>query len=57
MENVHVAVKECGGSALCEAPHCETRVNWRYKGHCLRCFVNVFRDKHNELNYKTKETT
>ncbi len=38
-------------------PRIVRRGNRRYKGHCLRCFVNLFPDERNELNYKTKETT
>ncbi len=48
--------KECGGRGLCKAPKCETVGNRRYKGHCLRCFVNLFPGEKNARNYKTKET-
>jgi hypothetical protein len=29
--------------------------NKKYEGYCLRCFVNLFPDKPNTRNYKTKE--
>ncbi len=48
--------KECGGKELCKAPHCETRANRMYEGHCIRCFVHLFPGEKNARNYKTKET-
>jgi hypothetical protein len=48
--------KECGGSGLCKSSWCETiPTNKKYEGYCLRCFVNLFPDKPNTRNYKTKE--
>lgn len=47
--------KQCGGSSLCKSPWCETLKNKRYDGHCLSCFVNLFPDRPNARNYKTKE--
>jgi hypothetical protein len=48
--------KECGGSGLCKSTWCETFIgNKKYEGYCLRCFVNLFPDKPNTRNYKTKE--
>jgi hypothetical protein len=47
--------KECDGSALCKTPLCETYRNRKYKGYCLVCFINLFPDKPNVRNYKTKE--
>ncbi len=51
--------KVCGGrSALCKTPLCEMRaINWKYKAHCLRCFVHLFPDEPTVRNCKTKETT
>ena len=48
--------KECDGSRLCKSVWCETFTgNKKYEGYCLRCFVNLFPDKPNTRNYKTKE--
>jgi len=47
--------KECDGSRLCKSDWCETHANKKYEGYCLRCFVNLFPDKPNTRNYKTKE--
>jgi hypothetical protein len=47
--------KECGGSALCKSSWCETRVTNKYEGYCINCFIHLFPDKPNTLNYKTKE--
>jgi hypothetical protein len=47
--------KECGGSALCKTPLCETFSNPKYNGHCLTCFIHLFPDEPNVRNYKTKE--
>jgi hypothetical protein len=51
-----VYCKPCGGgSALCKSSWCETTKNPKYKGYCLSCFVNLFPDRPNTKNYKTKE--
>jgi hypothetical protein len=48
--------KECGGSELCKSEWCEVRVNRiNNNGYCLFCYVNIFPDKPNARNYKTKE--
>lgn len=47
--------KECGGSDLCKSSWCETHGNSKYDGYCLICFVNLFPDRPNSRNYKTKE--
>jgi hypothetical protein len=47
--------KECDGKDLCKVPLCETRGQTKYDGYCVRCFVNLFPDKPNSRNYKTKE--
>lgn len=48
--------KPCGGKYLCKSEWCEiTPRNKKYEGYCLRCFVNLFPDKPNTRNYKTKE--
>ena len=49
--------KECGGNQLCKNEWCETRVNIKYEGYCMPCFVNnpENKDKPAMRNYKTKE--
>jgi hypothetical protein len=48
--------KECGGSSLCKSSWCHTRPsNTKYEGYCLFCYVNMYPDKPNTRNYKTKE--
>jgi len=47
--------KECGGSSLCKSVWCETHANPKYEKYCLLCFINLFPDKPNVRNYKTKE--
>ena len=47
--------KQCGGSSLCKTPNCETKKISKYDGHCAFCYVNLFPDKPNSRNYKTKE--
>jgi hypothetical protein len=47
--------KPCGGSQLCKSLWCETRKHPKYEDYCLSCFVNLFPDKPNVRNYKTKE--
>jgi hypothetical protein len=48
--------KPCGGKNVCKSSWCETMpTNKKYEGYCLRCFVNLFPDKPNTRNYKTKE--
>ena len=48
--------KQCGGSALCKSPLCETQIrNKSYNGYCMRCFVYLFPELTNARNYKTKE--
>ena len=38
----------------CKTPMCETTAHKKYEGHCLRCFINLYPDKPNARNYKTK---
>ena len=48
--------KKCGGSNLCKSVWCETQKNNpKYEGYCFVCFVNLFPEKPNVRNYKTKE--
>ena len=49
--------KQCGGSALCRSPWCETTRNKKYEGYCKPCFVNnpENKDKPAMKNYKNKE--
>ena len=49
--------KECGGSQLCKTPYCETRMNLKYEGFCVPCFVNNPANQFKPImrNYKTKE--
>jgi hypothetical protein len=42
-------------SSKCKSSWCETTANPKYDGFCLNCFINLFPDKPNTLNYKTKE--
>jgi hypothetical protein len=40
----------------CKTPHCTTKVsNKAYKGHCYRCFVNLFPDNTIVRRHRTKE--
>ena len=41
---------------ICKNDWCSTRVQDKYDGYCLFCFVNLFPDKPVSRNYKTKET-
>jgi hypothetical protein len=47
--------KMCGGKNLCKSSWCETSVTKKYDGYCLNCFIHLFPDKPNTINYKTKE--
>lgn len=47
--------KICHGKYLCKSSWCETIGNPKYEGYCLVCYVNMFPDKPNARNYKTKE--
>ena len=48
--------KPCGGKNVCVSEWCHLIPhNKKYEGYCLRCFVNLFPDKPNTRNYKTKE--
>ena len=50
--------KECDGKDLCKTPLCETRAGLKkYESYCMRCFIHLFPEKPNTLNYKTKEKT
>jgi hypothetical protein len=40
---------------LCKTNLCYTRVNDKYEGYCLNCFIHIFPDKPVTRNYKTKE--
>jgi hypothetical protein len=40
----------------CKTYLCATRVANKYDGYCLYCYINLFPDKPNSRNYKTKET-
>ena len=51
----NVTEAEFSGSGLCKSPWCETAKNPKYEGYCLSCFVNLFPDRPNTKNYKTKE--
>ena len=42
-------------SKYCNTVNCYIRATEKYKGYCLRCFVNLFPDEPNTRNYKTKE--
>jgi len=39
----------------CKTLYCDIRVEKKYEGYCLRCFVYTFPDKPVAKNYKTKE--
>ena len=39
----------------CKTYLCSTRVNEKYDGYCLFCYMNLFPDKPVSRNYKTKE--
>ena len=57
----------CGGCKLenmvdiknpkCKLYLCDTRPSKKYKGYCLRCFINLFPNEKVSRNYKTKELT
>jgi hypothetical protein len=40
---------------LCKTHLCGIRVQEKYDGYCLRCYINLFPDKPVSKNYKTKE--
>jgi hypothetical protein len=40
----------------CKTYLCATRVANKYDDYCLYCYINLFPDKPNSRNYKTKET-
>jgi hypothetical protein len=40
---------------MCKTPLCNTRVEDKYEGYCLYCFIHMFPDKPVARNYKTKE--
>jgi hypothetical protein len=42
-------------SKTCKSDWCFTRVNEKYEGYCLFCYMNLFPDKPVSRNYKTKE--
>ena len=42
-------------SKMCKTYLCLTRVQEKYDGYCLRCFIHLFPDKPVSRNYKTKE--
>ena len=42
-------------SKTCKSSWCFTRVQEKYDGYCLFCFMNLFPDKPISRNYKTKE--
>jgi hypothetical protein len=39
----------------CKTHLCDTRVNEKYEGYCLFCYIHIFPDKPVVRNYKTKE--
>ena len=39
----------------CKSEWCTTRIQEKYDGYCLFCFINLFPDKPVSRNYKTKE--
>ena len=39
----------------CKTHLCSVRVQEKYEGYCLRCFIHLFPDKPVSRNYKTKE--
>jgi hypothetical protein len=40
---------------MCKTHLCSTRVQEKYDGYCLYCYINLFPDKPVSRNYKTKE--
>ena len=42
---------------LCKSEWCSTRVQEKYDGYCLFCYINLFPEKPVSRNYKTKEYT
>jgi hypothetical protein len=40
---------------MCKSEWCTTRVQKKYDGYCLFCYINLFPDKPVARNYKTKE--
>lgn len=42
-------------SKKCLMSFCDTQVQTKYDGYCLRCYMNLFQDKSVTRNYKTKE--
>jgi len=59
-----IIANHCGGCKLdgmvdIKSPKCticnDTKMNRKYEGHCLRCFIYSFPDKPVARNYKTKE--
>jgi hypothetical protein len=42
-------------SKICKTDLCTTRVNNKYDGYCVFCYINLFPDKPVASNYKTKE--
>jgi len=45
------------GHLRCKTYLCETIIKNKYKGYCFFCFINLFPNEKNVLNYKTKEKT
>ena len=41
---------------VCKTPLCDIRVQEKYEGYCVRCFMYTFPDKPIAKNYKSKET-
>jgi hypothetical protein len=39
----------------CKIPLCLTRIQEKYEGYCLYCYINIFPEKPVSRNYKTKE--
>ncbi len=48
---------DCDGRQLCKTPHCPTRKNPKYDGHCFSCYVYKFPNEPVARNYRTKEAT
>jgi hypothetical protein len=44
---------------VCRSDWCETTIasSNKYKNHCLLCFIHLYPDEPNVMNYKTKEKT
>lgn len=42
-------------SKTCKSPLCDTFISNKYDGYCAFCYYNLFPDKPNARNYKTKE--